>query len=316
MDDNNSVNQESFEKQKIEQLEKEIGNIGNNPADVAPTPQTPTVQASPPVQANQTNIPTEVNPQGLKKSKGLLWTGVVLLLLSLVGIGGYYLGSNKSVVVPVPSASPTQLPTPFPNPTDDWSIYTDPSRLFTLKYPEEAIILNQSDNQQSKDYTLFVSVVPIDEIEDSPLNFTKANALEDVESLKNGEYGAKVGASMPESEKVISIKDINAKMYVSTWSAGACSVQMRRTMFLYYNNQRIMLSLDANSELIKTIIKEAPEYFLADKSNCNGSDDWARDTEGDIKFIQDLMDKSNSSAAATAWYETFDQILSTFEFVE
>ena len=78
MDENNPDNQGAFEKQKIDQLEKEIENIGNNQAQAAPTAQTPSAQPPPLTQVGQAEIPIEVKPEGLKKSKGLLWAGIVL----------------------------------------------------------------------------------------------------------------------------------------------------------------------------------------------------------------------------------------------
>ncbi len=82
---------------------------------------------------------------------------------------------------------------------------------------------------------------------------------------------------------------------MSTWNGGeACSVQIRRSMIVYYKNQRIMLSLSANTNLINTIINEVPEYFLVDKSVCQGHDSWSRGTgEGDSGGSLDFFPRLN-----------------------
>jgi hypothetical protein len=104
MDENNPVNQGSLEKQKLEQLENEMENIGNKSTQEIP------LQSSQPIQQPEAFDPPppvapEVdNSQGLKKSKGVFWIGIILLILSLVGVGAYYLGSRNTT--PTSSSTP------------------------------------------------------------------------------------------------------------------------------------------------------------------------------------------------------------------
>ena len=316
MDENNPDNQGAFDKEKIDQLEKEIKNIGNDQSQAAPTAQIPSVEPSPLTQVGQAGIPTEVKPEGLKKSKVLLWVGIVLLLLSLVGIGGYYLGSNKIAGISRPAVSPIPTPTPISDPTEGWNTYIDPSGYFTLKYPDNAGV-SSSKPLTDKDFRLFIRTEILGRIEDGPLGFSKENATKDAESLKNGEYGERVGASLEASEKVIDIDGTKAKIYMSTWNGGeACSVQAQRSMIVYHNYQRTILSLTVEPDSIKTIIEEAPKYFREDKTICQGYDSWNPDNDGSLSFYQDLTEKNSASKMATEWYDTFDLILSTFKFVE
>lgn len=100
MDEDNQVNQESLEKQKLEQLEGELDSIEKN------TPQEIPPQSSQPIQ--QPDIPQPVpstlsedsRSQGLGKSKGILWIGIALLVLALIGVGAYYLGSRNATSTP------------------------------------------------------------------------------------------------------------------------------------------------------------------------------------------------------------------------
>lgn len=135
MDENNLNNQGSLDKEKIEQLEKEMENIGSKPTqEISSQPSQPVYQPGtfdppPPV------APEETNSQGLKKSKGILWIGIALLILALVGVGAYYLGSNKAADVPTPTTSAIQTPTPTPDPTTDWKIFENTVYKYIIKHP-------------------------------------------------------------------------------------------------------------------------------------------------------------------------------------
>ena len=96
MDEENQVNQESVEKQKIEQLEGELENIGNTTAQEAPPQPSQPIQQPSVASQPVSSVPSiDSKPQRLSKSKGILWVGVILLLLSIVGIVAYYLGLNS-----------------------------------------------------------------------------------------------------------------------------------------------------------------------------------------------------------------------------
>ncbi len=100
MDENNPVNQEPLEKQKIEQLENELKNIENKTTqEASPQPRQPVQQSDIP-QPISSDVSESASPQGLKKSKGILWIGIVLLILALVGVGAYYLGSRNTIPTP------------------------------------------------------------------------------------------------------------------------------------------------------------------------------------------------------------------------
>ncbi len=95
MNEDSQNNQEAIDKQKIEQLKNEMENIGNKSTqEISSQPNQPVQQPEafdppPPV------APEVASSQGLKKSKGILWVGIILLILALVGIGAYYLGSRS-----------------------------------------------------------------------------------------------------------------------------------------------------------------------------------------------------------------------------
>ena len=106
MDENNPVNQEPLEKQKLEQLENELENIEKGATQDIPSQPTQPVQQPNVPQPASSAVSTDPKPQGLGKSRGILWIGVALLLLALAGVGAYYLGSRNAASIPSATVTP------------------------------------------------------------------------------------------------------------------------------------------------------------------------------------------------------------------
>lgn len=135
MDEDNQINQEPLEKQKLGQLEDELGNIEKKAVqEIPPQPNQPVQQPDTP-QPITPVLSKDPKPQGLGRSKGILWIGVVLLVVALVGAGAYYLGSRRTVPTTNLELASTQTPTPTPDPTANWKTYTSNRAGFSLKYP-------------------------------------------------------------------------------------------------------------------------------------------------------------------------------------
>ncbi|MCK4588695.1 hypothetical protein KAT60_02670 [Candidatus Woesebacteria bacterium] len=131
MDETGSTNQGVVEGEKIEKLEHEIKDIEKKAAvpQSTPLPSPPVESASPPPTPPQpvpSSPPLETTPQGTGKSKVVLWVGIALLVLALVAVGAYYLGTRKTMPestselypTEIPTATPTtQPPSPSPQPT-------------------------------------------------------------------------------------------------------------------------------------------------------------------------------------------------------
>lgn len=100
MAEDSPVNQESLEKQKLEQLENELENIEKKTTQEIPSQPNQPVQQTDAPQPISPILPADPKPQGLGKSKGILWIGVVLMVLALVGVGAYYLGSRNAASTP------------------------------------------------------------------------------------------------------------------------------------------------------------------------------------------------------------------------
>ena len=119
MDETGSTNQGVIEGEKVEKLEHELKDIEKKAAvpQSAPSPSPPVEPASPPPAPPQPvppSPPVETTPQGTGKSQIVLWIGIALLVLALVAVGAYYLGTRKTTPEATPELYPTEIPTATP----------------------------------------------------------------------------------------------------------------------------------------------------------------------------------------------------------
>ena len=150
MDENNPVNQGGVEEQKLQKLEKELGGLEKKASEVPPQsaqPSQPVQQPDPP-QPVPPSPPMETMPQGTGRSKIVLWVGLSLLVLALVGVGAYYLGSRRTTPTTTPEPTPTQIPTPTPEVAADWSVYKDEKDGWSIKYPNGWIVGEEKESSR------------------------------------------------------------------------------------------------------------------------------------------------------------------------
>lgn len=94
---------------------------------------------------SQPQIPQQqISPLPPQTPNNFPWFKIILLILIIslpVGIGGYILGTQKNQSVQTeqnqqisPSITTTQ-PSPTPDPTVNWKIYTDPKGKYSFQYP-------------------------------------------------------------------------------------------------------------------------------------------------------------------------------------
>ena len=155
--DDNLPNQNQPDDSKLKELEKELqqlekqaqGELNQQQEPQKSVSQEPEVVTSPtPVQQTplQTKAPS-IPPQtvkakpdktggsgGSKGVKSILWISLVILLLSLVGAAGYYLGTSKAPT-PTPTAQPTPTVSPESTSTAEWEIH-ESDKGWSMRYPE------------------------------------------------------------------------------------------------------------------------------------------------------------------------------------
>lgn len=83
---------------------------------------------------------TEKTPKEPKKSSPLFVIALILLLVVVLGLGGYFVWTkyfNKTEVTPTPSPVAEVISTPTPDPTADWKTYTNTAVGFSVRYPSD-----------------------------------------------------------------------------------------------------------------------------------------------------------------------------------
>ena len=160
----NLPNQNQADDSKLKELEQELQNLEkraqgelsqnqqqqpeqsqkpNPPTPATPVQQTPPQDTAPSMPTQDTPPPVTKNPtpkqqspkSGGKGMKIVMWVALVILLLSLVGAAGYYLGTSSA---PSPAPEPTQAPptaSPEASQTADWEIY-EAEAGWSIRYPE------------------------------------------------------------------------------------------------------------------------------------------------------------------------------------
>lgn len=241
----------------------------------------------------------------MKKSTLILLISTAIFFTSTLVL--LYLNYLKPTptFTPTTGTIPTDTPITTTNPTADWKEYINKQVSFSFKYPKTLLI--NSSNKNLDDTSLYIEVTKMSEIVDRPSGFTKEAAYQDMASLSKGNYGNKVAFPVNGSEKVFEIGDIKGKTYSSFSNMDICGVVFARTAILYRNNYQIIINYLGPQSLSKQL----GAYMTTDPSNCGTSLIW-KDSQG---FYQDLL-TGQAPKEIQEWYSNFDQILSTFKFID
>jgi hypothetical protein len=122
------------------------------------------------------------------------------MVLALVGVGAYYLGSRKTATT-TPESVPTQTTSPAPDPTANWKVFSDAGLGFSIKTPQDWEVREITPNLQ-------IEIGPIDSPTESVIlgyvNSLPGSDLS-VEELRNS------GFEVNESTMLIDGKTISRK---------------------------------------------------------------------------------------------------------
>lgn len=125
--------QPTNETDELKKLEEELKAIDTPPQSQVSTPEAPV--APPPAQEQATPPLTQPSVPPEPKSSNVLMVALGFLVLSLVGVSAYFLGSRKGGATPTPT--PYASPTPTPDPTASWQVYTNTTYGYSIKYPSD-----------------------------------------------------------------------------------------------------------------------------------------------------------------------------------
>ena len=141
------------------------------------------------------------------------------------------------------------------------------------------------------------------------MGFDLKTAQEDQQSLISGEYGHHIfGNSFPESQTVALLDNkIYAKKYIALQQIEVCDVQFNRGLIFFKNNHQVIINFRAP----RNYSDQFTHYFKKDALSCGDSLVWISPE----KFYLDLVN-GRVSKITQDWYDNFDLILSTFEFID
>lgn len=236
--------------------------------------------------------PQPTNPTQHK----LVWIIIVVLLLIVDGVAGFFLG--KATTKPVAAPVQTEIK------NTEWETYVDPSNTFLFRYPQ-TVSLN-GDNKSDDGLNLYVQTKDLENYSDEPMGYDLETALTDKKSLKNNQTGYLFGG-VPESAKLVTFSGVNGKTFMTLRLLEVCDVRFDRSLVIYKNNQQILLGLSVSNS--SALAKKIPQYFTNDTNNCGDTPVW----KSDSTLVTDLI-THKAPKPVQDWYDTFDQILSTFKF--
>ena len=194
--------------------------------------------------------------------------------------------------------------------TVDWKTYCNEEYGFEMKYPEN-VLVNDGDNKSDK-VNLHILTEKIDNLGDLQFGgFDRESALEDRDAIEKGDPSAHFNWGMADSYKIINIPGALSKEFVILQEFEVCNVQFTKKVFIYKNDYRIRLIWQLSGEEVKKIIENNPDYFVLDAVNCGNYKIW-KDSKG---FYENLM-AGKTDSVSQKWISDFDQILSTFKFIE
>jgi hypothetical protein len=186
------------------------------------------------------------------------------------------------------------------DPTDLWQFHENSKAGFSLKFPHD-VILGENLRIESE----FVS-----SLGERPLGYTTENATNIRDSLATGEFGKnEIDWPLEDSKQVKSLGVLNGQDFLVLGRFEVCDVTFERKLVFYSNDHQTIITLETPKE---PIIAENPEIFTTDAENCFEEKIWNFDKQ--VDFYKSLS-KGKSGEAAQAWFDTFDAIVETIEFI-
>lgn len=225
------------------------------------------------------------------------------MIVIVLGVIGWYLPKSPVDLSEEEFNASGQTKT-IENETNFWQIYEDKQAGFSLKYPYMVVLDGEED------LNLDVEVTKIDNL-DYP-GFDKADVLEDVQALKNGQVTENSGEywGLSLSEKVISLGDLNGQEFMVLSRFEVCDVTFERKLLFYKNGYRVLITLE---EKKSNIVDNLPQYFTVNEDNCGNEIIWDFDKQD--QFYKDLV-AGKGFFTIQEWFNTFDKIVGTIEFLD
>lgn len=186
----------------------------------------------------------------------------------------------------------------------NWNYFEDREAGISLQYPQ-IVSMDDSDSL----FKLRVEIENIDNLEGT-MGFDAETAKKNLQFLSNAQYGEDVDFPLEASKNIRSIKGINAQDFVVLSRFEICSTIFERKLYLFNNDNQIVITVSASG---RDIITDAPEYFEMNEANCGDDKIWNFDKQE--QFYVDLV-QGKELGLALEWFNTFDKIINTIFLIE
>ena len=267
---------------------------------------------------NQQKKPTPKNNKKKKiekKGKKIKKLSLIKILL-IITVGIIIIGSGVSIManssinkIKEPSKKINQAftNTVVVDQTLNWEIHKEQKPGFNLKYPKEIKI--GKPGEASNKLILSIGSRKIENLnpENSEYGYDPELAKQDQAELKEGNFGLSFDNFVPETDKIVKLRQTNAKSFMVLSQDNLCNVTFERVLIFYNNEYQIIITLTGP----KNLIMNSVDYlFDLDTENCGEESIWK--SEAKEEFIS-LINKDESLKEIQNWYNTYDEIIETIK---
>ena len=192
--------------------------------------------------------------------------------------------------------------------SEGWQVYDNPDIGFSLKYPKDIKLLSESEYPDSKNDTyLKVELKEIGYFE-TPMEFSKEEAMKTIEALSGGEFGLEYDFPLSASKKVRTVGFLFSQDFLVLARFEICDVCLERKLLFYFNNKQIVITLFGPVNKLKETM---PEYFTADKDNCGSEKRWDFDK---LDTFYQALETGNAPTDIQSWYNQFTELSESIIF--
>lgn len=184
-----------------------------------------------------------------------------------------------------------------------WETYSDDDAYFSVKYPHWLL----PDSFQSVkypeipdiDHGLALTLINLEKLDEADRKII----LADQKILNQGQLGTTIDWSLEASRDVMKINDKYIKTFTILEQPDTQEVIFERMIIFYHSNHQVIISFKGDQ---LSIMADMPDSIVNQK--------WITQSKQETFYDNLIADQAPNQAQE--WYDLFEQIISTLEFIE